>query len=124
MFFCEYKEKMLPFVCDINSEDLYAGILSIEARGVILSENKYFYASYEVDVKYIDELANLLKDSYGKEIKIIFKIKKEKIKSFKIDLDSLARTYNDNRFKELELIGWGINDSSFRDINFKNIDLE
>lgn len=81
MFFCEYKEKMLPFVCDINSEDLYAGILSIEAYGIILSENKYFYASYEADVKYIDELAELaelLKDSYGKEIKIICKIKKKK----------------------------------------------
>lgn len=117
MFFCEYKEKMLPFVCDINPEDLYAGILSIEARGSILSENKYFYASYEVDVKYIDELANLLKDSYGKEIKIICKIKKEKIKSFKIDLDSLVQAYNDDRFGNLELVGWAVNDRSFKDIN-------
>lgn len=123
MFFCEYKEKMLPFACDINPEDLQAGILSIEACGTVLPENKYFYASYEVDVKYIDELANLLKDSYGKEVKIICKIKKEKIKSFKIDLDSLAQVYNDDRFKNLELVGWGINDSSFRDINFRNINL-
>lgn len=67
MFFCEYKENMLPFVYDSNPKDLYAGILGIEAYGNILSENKYFYASYEVDVKFIYELATLLKDSYGKK---------------------------------------------------------
>lgn len=119
MFFCEYKEEMLPFVYDSNPEDLYAGILGIEAYGNILSENKYFYASYEADVKFIDELATKLKDSYGKEIKIIFKIKKGKFKAFKIDLDSLAQVYNDDRFKTLGLLGWGINDRSFKDINFK-----
>lgn len=119
MFFCEYKEKMLPFVYDSNTEDLYAGILGIEAYGNILSENKYFYASYEVDVEFIDELATLLKDSYGKEIKFIFKIKKGKIKAFKIDLDSLAKVYNDDRFKKLELLGWGVNDSSFKDMKLK-----
>ena len=69
---------MLPFVYDSNPDDLYAGVLSIEACGNILSENEYYYASYEVDVKFVDELASLLKDSYGKEIKIIFKIKKRK----------------------------------------------
>ena len=31
--------------------------------------------------------------------------KKEKIKSFKIDLESLAQVYNDDRFKNLELVG-------------------
>ena len=45
MFFCEYKEEMLPFVYDSNPEDLYAGILGIEAYGNILSENKYLTVS-------------------------------------------------------------------------------
>lgn len=51
--------------------------------------------------------------------KIIFKTKKGKIKAFKIDLDSLAQAYNDDRFKALKLLGWGVNDSSFRDMNLK-----
>lgn len=119
MFFTkyEYKEIMLPIVYDNNSDDLYAGLISIEAYGNISGENKYCFASYSADLKFIDELAALLKNSYGKSVKVILKIKKGKIKDFKIDLDSLAKAYNDERFKQLELVGWGLNDKSFKEID-------
>lgn len=92
-------------------------MISIEAYGNISGENKYFYASYSADLKFIDELADLLKNSYGKSIKVILKIKKGKIKNFKIDLDSLANSYNDERFKQLELVGWGLGDKSFKELD-------
>lgn len=119
MFFTkpEFKEIKLSFVYDNNPDDLYAGMVSIEAYGNISGEKKYCYASYLVNTEFIDEISALLNDSYDKTVKVILKIKKGKVKDFKIDLDSLARSYNDERFRSLELVGWGLNDKSFRDFN-------
>lgn len=118
MFFTkpEYREIVLPLIYDNNPEDLYAGMISIEAYGNILGENKYCYASYLVNLEFIDEMAALLKNSSDKTVKVILKIKKEKVKDFKIDLDSLAEAYNDERFKSFELVCWGLNDKSFKHI--------
>lgn len=113
----EFKEIKLSFVYDNNPDDLYAGMVSIEAYGNISGEKKYCYASYLVNTEFIDEISALLNDSYDKTVKVILKIKKGKVKDFKIDLDSLARSYNDERFRSLELVGWGLNDKSFRDFN-------
>lgn len=118
MFFftkSEYREITLPFIYDNNPEDLYAGMISIEAYGNILGEKKYCYASYLVNLDFIDEIATLLTNSSDKTVKVILKIKKEKIKDFKIDLDSLVEAYNDDRFKSLELFCWGLNNKSFKD---------
>lgn len=112
----EYKEMTLPFIYDDNPEDLYAGMISIEASGVILGERKFCYASYVADLNYIDELAGLLRNGLGKTVKVIFKMKKGKVKDFKIDLDSLAEAFNDERFKKLEAAGWGLNDKSYKEL--------
>lgn len=111
----EYREITLPFIYESNSEDLYAGMISIEAYGNISGEKKYCYASYLVNLEFIDEIAALLTNTSDKTVKVILKIKKEKIKDFKIDLDSLAEAYNDERFKSLELFCWGLNNKSFKD---------
>lgn len=120
MFFTkpEYKEIDLPFIYENNPEDIEAGMVTIEAYGNIFGETKYCYVSYFVDLNYIDEIAALLKDSSDKTVKVILKIKKGKAKDFKIDLNSLAEAYHDERFKELELVGWGLNDKSYRELNF------
>lgn len=119
MFFskAEYKELELPFVCDINPDDLYAGLVSIEAYGDVFGEIKYCYASYFVDVKDIDEITALLADTFNKKVKVIFKIKKGEVKDFKFDLKSLAHAYNDDRLINIELVCWGLNDKSIREPN-------
>lgn len=113
----EYKEIILPFIYDNNSDDLYAGMVSIEAYGNVLGENRYCYASYVVNLEYIDEIAARLKSSFNKTVKVIFKIKKGNIKDFKIDLNSLAEACGDERFTTLELAGSGLNNKSFRELN-------
>lgn len=116
MFFTksEYKEIELPFLFISDPEEIDAGIISIEAYGNILGENQYCYASYEVNMKFFDELSALLSDTFDKTIKVVFKIKKGKAKKFKINLDSLAEAYNDERFKKLGLLSWCLSDVSFK----------
>ena len=124
MFFskAEYEERYLPFVYDDNPED-YNGdvdIISIEAYGSVTGETKYCYASYVVKNDF-NELRNLIKDTYLKTIKVTFKIKKNKVKNFKIDLQSLANAYSDQRFADMELLCWGLNDRSFKELNANNL---
>ena len=116
MFFskAEYIDVLMPFVLHDNPEDDYACMLSIEAYGTVLGEMKYCYASFSTTPEIYDELKPLLKNNMGKSVQVTFKVKKEKIKSFKIDLESLAIAYNDERFKSLELVGWGLNDNSYK----------
>ena len=81
----------------------------------ILGEHKYCFASYVVNKKYLDnieEMADLLKNSYGKTVKVILKINNGIVKKATIDLDSLSAAYNDNRFKFMEVAGWGYGDKS------------
>ena len=126
----EYKEIFLPFkyereepkISELQGgkysyakDEIYRGSIGIEAYGNIFGENKYSYSLYSADEKIIDEIVNSLKNNPDKTIKVILKIKKGKLKDFKIDLGSLAEVCNNEKFKSLELIGWGLNDKSFED---------
>lgn len=126
----EYKEIFLPFkyereepkISELQGgkysyakNEIYRGSIGIEAYGNIFGENKYCYSLYSADEKIIDEIVNSLKNNPDKTIKVILKIKKGKLKDFKIDLGSLAEVCNNEKFKSLELIGWGLNDKSFED---------
>lgn len=126
----EYKEIFLPFKYEreepkiselqggkysYSKDEIYRGSIGIEAYGNIFGENKYCYSLYSADEKIIDEIVNSLKNNPDKTIKVILKIKKGKLKDFKIDLGSLAEVCNNEKFKSLELIGWGLNDKSFED---------
>lgn len=126
----EYKEIFLPFkyereepkISELQGgkysyakDEIYRGSIGIEAYGSIFGENKYCYSLYSADEKIIDEIVNSLKNNPDKTIKVILKIKKGKLKDFKIDLGSLAEVCNNEKFKSLELIGWGLNDKCFED---------
>lgn len=126
----EYKEIFLPFkyereepkISELQGgkysyakDEIYRGSIGIEAYGNIFGENKYCYSLYSADEKIIDEIVNSLKNNPDKTIKVILKMKKGKLKDFKIDLGSLAEACNNEKFKSLELIGWGLNDKSFED---------
>ena len=127
----EYKEIILPFKYEreeiriselqggkysYEKDEIYRGSIGIEAYGNIFGESKYCYSLYSADEKIIDEIVDLLKNNPDKTVKVILKIKKGKLKDFKINLDSLAEVYNNEKFKSLELLGWGLNDRSFEDI--------
>ena len=126
----EYKEIFLPFkyereepkISELQGgkysyakDEIYRGSIGIEAYGNIFGENKYCYSLYSADENIIDEIVNSLKNNPDKTIKVILKIKKGKLKDFKIDLGSLAEVCINEKFKSLELIGWGLNDKSFED---------
>lgn len=115
----EYLEVVLPFIYEENSEDAEACIISIEAYGHILDEYKYCYASFEVGINDYDELSMLLIKSDKKFLKVISKVKNGAAKDFKIDLKDLAERFNDKRFEKIGLIGWGLNEKSFIELNNK-----
>lgn len=118
MFFSkpEYREIMMPFKFDDSPDDFACGGISIEAFGDVFGEEKYCYASYILQDKKMydngeyEELRKLLKDVNGKNVKVVFKLIKGKTKDFKVDLDSLGKACGDDRFRTLELVGWGMND--------------
>ena len=120
----DYEEINLPFIFVDDPTDSEAGGISIEAYGQIHREKKYCFASYELkNPKMYDngdyaQLINLLKNSAGKTVKITLKIKKGIPKDFKIDVNSLAEAYGDERFNSLSLLTWGFNDKSFKELNF------
>ena len=51
-----------------------------------------------------------------KKIKVIFKLKKGKLKDFKIDLKSLSSNLTDINFDNFELVASGLNDKSFKEL--------
>lgn len=114
----EIKEIMLPFRSVQLKEDEEAGIIGIEAYGNVLNETKYCYACYELKDKNMynngeyEQLIELLKNNGNKLVKVKFKIKNDKAKNFTIDISSLVEIYNDERFNNLELLGWGLNNKS------------
>lgn len=118
----EYRELMLPFEYVESDVDSEAGIISIEAYGNVFGENKYCYACYNFtkgimyDNGDYEQIIEMLRNCAGKTVKVIFKFKKDKLKSFKIDLNSLCEAYNDERFMFMELNGWGLNDKSFEEL--------
>ena len=119
----EYEEIMLPFIFIKDPDDLEAGVISIEAYGHIYEKKKYCFASYTLknnkmyDNGDYEQMIDLLKNSADKMVKVILKIKKGIPKAFKIDVNSLAEAYGDERFKSLELVSWGFNVKSARELN-------
>ena len=120
-----YKEVSLPFIHDCYAEEyaeyLEAGLVDIEACGVIDGKQKYFYASFSLkkpnmyDNGDYEQMIELLKASEGKLATLRLKYKKDRLVSFMLLPESLAQAYEDDRFLQLELAGWGINDISCKD---------
>ena len=125
MFFTKptYQEMKLAFRLVNDLADTELGSINIEAYGNILGTKKYCYAMYTLkDSKMYqngdyEQLLKLLKDTSDKTVKVIVKIKKDKLKSFKIDVNSLSEEYEDERFKFLSLVGQGLNDKSYKELS-------
>lgn len=66
--------------------------------------SKYTYEEYT-------QLIKKLLDYKDKEIKVRLKFKNNKAKNFKIDISSIAISYNDDRLNDLELLAWGLHNS-------------
>jgi len=117
-----YEELMLPFRHIEISDDLKLRQINIEAYGNVFGKNKYCYAWYELKTRNnndFNDVIELLKNSAGKKVKVIIKLKKGIAKDFKLDIDSLSEAYNDERFKLLSLLGWGFNDKSYEELTAK-----
>lgn len=116
-----YKTVDMPFFLIESREDFEAGIISIEAAGVVDNATKYFYAAFSLkkaslydDGSYESILENV-KAAQGMEISVVLKYRKARLKSFKIDTESLAQICGDDRLEMLELLGWGIHDYSVKE---------
>ena len=124
MFFTKptYEEIRLPFRLIEIPADLEQGHINIEAHGSILGKYKFCYACYGLKDSQMyhngdfEQMVDLLKNSAEKTVKVTIKIKKSVPKDFKLDIDSLAEAYNDERFKSLDLLGWGLNDKSYKEL--------
>ena len=114
----QYIEVELPFRLDNDAADIENDGISIEAYGIIDGVEKYFYISFMLkDVSMYakgdyEEMRNLLKETEGKNIILKLKYKKGKIKNFKLDIKSLAKTMYDKRFECIEILCWGVGDKS------------
>ena len=109
----EYKDYMMRFkVLEPEEYDRQGCCINILAYGNVEGEDLYCFATYDLPFKYSVEIYEAmlveLYNSENKEIKVTIKFKNNKAKDFKIDLDSLALAYQDNRLSELELGGWGL----------------
>lgn len=111
-----YRDIELPFMLYESEE--YNDFIDIEAYGDIDGEYRYCYSSYGIknpkmyDNGDFEQMKELLKNSDGKTVAVQLKYKNGKLKDFKLDIESLVKAYNDERFHQLELLGWGLNDES------------
>lgn len=125
MFFTKptYEEIKLPFRYIDVSADRELGLINIEAYGNVFGKNKYCYACYELknakmyDNGDFEQMIGLLKSPTYKTLKVIIKLKNGVPKDFKIDVNSLAEVYCDERFKALSLVVWGFNDKSYTELS-------
>lgn len=120
----EYKYKEMSFILDdfsTHEPDNERCLIDIEAYGEIDGEMKYCYSSFSLKNPEMYEngdyesMLNLLRTPDNKTLLIELKYKNGKLKSFKLKIESLAKAYNDDRFLQLELLGWGLNDKSCKD---------
>lgn len=118
----EYREMLLPFIYIDFPEDMEGGGISVEAYGEVFGSMTYCYACYTLKKSkmYVngefEELKSLMGYCEGKKVRAVFKLKKGKTADFKIDLESLAECFGDERIKHLELASWGMNDKSAREV--------
>ena len=127
MFFAkpEYQEVTLPFRYVSDPLDLECGGITIEAYGTVFAKTKYCLASYRLknprmyDNGDYEQMIALLQHSGQKTVTVRIQLKNGTPKDFRIDLDSLAKSCGDERFKSLELLCWVFNDESVQAITAK-----
>lgn len=121
----EYKYIEMSFILDdfsSHESDNERSIIDIEAYGEIDGKMRYCYSSFSLKNPEMYEngdfesMLNLLRVSDNKTVLIELKYKNGKLKDFRLKAESLAKIYNDERFLQLELIGWGLNDKSCKEM--------
>lgn len=116
----EYIELNLPFEYIDDIDDADAGLISLESSIDMEGARKYCFASFLVhhkDIDKMDDMIDLLKIPHEKTVIVKFKYKDGVYKDFKFDLDNLAYAYNDERFKRMELVCWGLNDKPAKEFS-------
>lgn len=113
----EITQLVLPFTYDENIDDLISDVISLEFAVIISGQQKYCYASYFVNHLYMEDLSLKLKGAPDKTAKIEIITQEGKEPKFKISLESIAEFFGDERFTKLELMGYGINDQSYREMD-------
>ena len=97
-------------------------LIDIEAYGEIDGKMKYCYSSFALKNPQMYEngdfesMLSLLRASNHKTVLVELKYRNGRLKDFQLKTDSLAKAYNDERFLQLELTGWGLNDKSCREM--------
>ncbi|MCR5736380.1 MAG: hypothetical protein K6G64_01860 [Eubacterium sp.] len=113
----EYKEISLPFRLIQSKQDIDDGAITIEAKGVVDGKTHYFLAcfmSLNQESDYI-EMRELLSNVSNKEVHLTLIFKKSQLKDFKLDTENLAEIMGDERFKNMELLLRGINETPQED---------
>lgn len=114
----------LPFIHDdfsCSETDSERCTIDIEAYGEIDGIVKFFYSCFSLkepkmyDNGDYEDMLKLLRDPADRTMLIELKYKKDTLKSFIPVIESLAEAYNDERFLQLELLGWGINEKSCKE---------
>lgn len=120
-----YKYQEMHFILDEFSNDELDKercLIDIEAYGKIDGEMKYCYSSFSLkkqemyDNGDFESLLHLLRTPENKTVLVKLKYKKGIVKDFKLMIESLAKAYNDERFLQLELLAWGLNTKSCKEI--------
>ena len=120
-----YKYQNMPFILDEFTDCTPDGekcLIDIEAYGNIDGQMKYCYSSFSLKKPEMYEngdfenMLNLLRASENKTVLVKLKYKKGILKDFRLMSESLAKAYNDERFLQLELTGWGLNEKSCKTI--------
>ena len=115
----------MPFILDEFTDctpDDEKCLIDIEAYGNIDGQMKYCYSSFSLKKPEMYEngdfenMLNLLRASENKTVLVKLKYKKGILKDFRLMSESLAKAYNDERFLQLELTGWGLNEKSCKTI--------
>lgn len=120
----EYKDVKLPYILEdfIDPQgDMEAGIISIEFLVEMYDVKKYLYGIYILKNKKLyedgsfEKMLSDLKNNQNQKILVTLKIKNNKIKRFKINLEDMAKTLNNQNFLFLSEAGYGINEKSCKE---------
>lgn len=121
----EYKYIEMSFILDdfsTQESDNERITIDIEAYGEIDGKMRYCNSCFTLrdpqmyDNGEFESMLNLLRDSDNKTVLIELKYKNGDLKDFRLKTESLAKVYNDERFLQLELICWGLNDKSCKEV--------
>ena len=121
----EYKYIEMSFILDdfsTQESDNERSTIDIEAYGEIDGKMRYCNSCFTLrdpqmyDNGGFESMLNLLRDSDNKTVLIELKYKNGDLKDFRLKTESLAKVYNDERFLQLDLICWGLNDKSCKEV--------